>query len=57
MTLHWKMTAWLGAALVAVSMLTLTLPDAQAQIAERSEAAHRGIPVTLAAIRKAAEST
>ncbi len=31
--------------------------DAPAQIADRSEAAHRGIPVTLAAIKKAAESS
>jgi hypothetical protein len=30
--------------------------EAQAQIADRIEAAHRGIPVTLAAIKKAAES-
>ncbi len=30
--------------------------DAQAQIADRIEAAHRGIPVTLAAIKNAAES-
>ena len=29
---------------------------AEAQIANRTEAAHRGIPVTLAAIKKAAES-
>jgi hypothetical protein len=30
--------------------------DAEAQIASRAEAAHSGIPITLAAIRKAAES-
>jgi hypothetical protein len=30
--------------------------DAQAQIADRTEAARKGIPVTLAAIKKAAES-
>ena len=30
--------------------------DAPAQIADRTEAAHKGIPVTLAAIKKAAES-
>ncbi len=30
--------------------------DAEAQIANRTEAAHRGIPVTLAAIKKAAEA-
>ena len=30
--------------------------DAPAQIANRTEAAHRGIPVTLAAIKKAAEA-
>jgi hypothetical protein len=30
--------------------------DAEAQIADRTEAAHQGIPVTLAAIKKAAES-
>jgi hypothetical protein len=30
--------------------------DAQAQIADRIEAAHRGIPVTLAALKKTAES-
>jgi hypothetical protein len=30
---------------------------AAAQIADRSEAAHRGIPVTLAAIRKSAEAS
>jgi ribosome-associated toxin RatA of RatAB toxin-antitoxin module len=30
--------------------------EADAQIAERSEAAHHGIPVTLAAIKKAAEA-
>jgi hypothetical protein len=30
--------------------------DAQAQIADRTEAAHKGIPVTLAAIKKTAES-
>lgn len=29
---------------------------AAAQIADRTEAAHKGIPVTLAAIKKAAES-
>ena len=31
-------------------------PDAEAQIANRSEAAHRGIPVTLAALKNAAEA-
>jgi hypothetical protein len=31
--------------------------DAPAQIAERTEAAHRGIPATLAAIKRIAEST
>ena len=31
--------------------------DAPAQIAERTEAAHKGIPLTLAAIKKIAEST
>jgi hypothetical protein len=31
-------------------------PDAEAQIANRSEAAHRGIPVTLAALKQAAEA-
>jgi hypothetical protein len=31
--------------------------DAPAQIAERTEAAHRGIPATLAAIKKIAESS
>ena len=31
--------------------------DAQAQITERTEAAHWGIPLTLAAIKKAAESS
>jgi hypothetical protein len=31
--------------------------DAPAQIAARTEAAHNGIPVTLAAVKKAAEST
>ncbi|HUY51108.1 MAG TPA: SRPBCC family protein [Streptosporangiaceae bacterium] len=30
--------------------------DAEAQIADRTEAAHSGIPVTLAAIKKSAES-
>ena len=30
--------------------------DAEAQIANRTEAAHRGIPVTLAALKKAAEA-
>jgi Polyketide cyclase / dehydrase and lipid transport len=30
--------------------------DAEAQIANRAEAAHRGIPVTLAALKKAAEA-
>jgi len=30
--------------------------DAPAQIANRADAAHRGIPVTLAAIKKAAEA-
>ena len=30
--------------------------DAEAQIANRSEAAHRGIPATLAALKKAAEA-
>jgi hypothetical protein len=30
--------------------------DAQAQIANRTEAAHRGIPLTLAAIKESAES-
>lgn len=30
--------------------------DAPAQIADRTEAAHKGIPVTLAAIKKIAES-
>jgi len=30
--------------------------DAEAQIANRTEAAHRGIPVTLAAIKESAES-
>jgi hypothetical protein len=30
--------------------------DAAAQIADRTEAAHRGIPVALAAIKKAAEA-
>jgi hypothetical protein len=30
--------------------------DAAAQIADRTEAAHRGIPLTLAAIKKAAEA-
>jgi len=30
--------------------------DAEAQIANRTEAAHRGIPVTLAAIKQSAES-
>ena len=30
--------------------------DAEAQIANRTEAAHQGIPVTLAAIKKAAEA-
>jgi hypothetical protein len=30
--------------------------DAEAQIANRAEAAHKGIPATLAAIKKAAES-
>ena len=30
---------------------------AAAQIAERSQAAHRGIPVTLAAIKKSAEAS
>jgi hypothetical protein len=30
--------------------------DAEAQIADRTEAAHAGIPLTLAAIKKAAES-
>jgi len=30
--------------------------DAGAQIANRAEAAHRGIPVTLAALKKAAEA-
>ena len=31
--------------------------DAEAQIAERTSAAHRGIPLTLAAIKQAAESS
>jgi hypothetical protein len=31
-------------------------PDAETQIAERTSAAHRGIPLTLAAIKKTAES-
>jgi hypothetical protein len=31
-------------------------PDAETQIAERTSAAHRGIPLTLAAIKKAAEA-
>jgi hypothetical protein len=31
-------------------------PDAQAQIANRAEAAHTGIPVTLAAIKRIAEA-
>jgi hypothetical protein len=31
--------------------------DAPAQIAERTEAAHRGIPITLAAIKRIAESS
>ena len=31
--------------------------DAETQIAERTSAAHRGIPLTLAAIKKAAESS
>jgi hypothetical protein len=31
-------------------------PDAEAQIASRTEAAHRGIPVTLAALKQAAEA-
>jgi len=31
-------------------------PDAEAQIANRSDAAHRGIPVTLAALKQAAEA-
>lgn len=31
-------------------------PDAQAQVADRTEAAHAGIPVTLAAIKRTAES-
>jgi hypothetical protein len=31
--------------------------DAPAQITERTEAARRGIPLTLAAIKKAAESS
>ena len=31
--------------------------DAPAQIADRTQAAHRGIPVTLAAIKRIAEST
>jgi hypothetical protein len=31
--------------------------DAETQIAERTSAAHRGIPLTLAAIKKSAEST
>jgi hypothetical protein len=31
-------------------------PDAEAQIVDRSEAARRGIPVTLAALKKAAEA-
>ncbi|HUZ09192.1 MAG TPA: SRPBCC family protein [Acidimicrobiales bacterium] len=31
-------------------------PDAQAQIVSRTEAAHSGIPLTLAAIKRAAES-
>ena len=30
--------------------------DAEAQIASRSEAAHRGIPVTLAALKNVAEA-
>jgi len=30
--------------------------DAEAQIANRTEAAHRGIPVTLAALKKTAEA-
>jgi hypothetical protein len=30
--------------------------DAEAQIADRAEAAYRGIPVTLAALKKAAEA-
>jgi hypothetical protein len=30
--------------------------DAETQIAERTSAAHRGIPITLAAIKKTAES-
>ena len=31
-------------------------PDAEAQIANRTEAARRGIPVTLAALKQAAEA-
>jgi hypothetical protein len=31
--------------------------DAQAEIAARTEAVHRGIPLTLAAIKKSAESS
>jgi hypothetical protein len=31
--------------------------DAETQIAERTSAAHRGIPLTLAAIKQAAESS
>ncbi len=31
-------------------------PDAETQIAERTSAAHRGIPLTLAAIKKTAEA-
>jgi hypothetical protein len=35
---------------------SIVVARAEAQIANRAEAAHRGIPVTLAAIKKAAEA-